>query len=391
MPNHIHQSWKNRQAADRFRSGISLHSHTLHSRENMAFLPRHACRIPFVSAVVRKQERNFLRKKGRELDYNRAWWTPPLPAADAFRLEAKQIRDLGLQPMVSLTGHDSIDACRQLLLLSIEAPVSVEWTVPYCASFLHIGVHNLPCSGATNWMRLFALWTARPRVAVLRDIFAGLHAMPGVLTVVNHPLWDEGGIGLDAQLEMVLEFIHRFAPYLHALELNGLRPWTENRRVIRMGADVDLPVVSGGDRHGCEPNANINLTNARTFCEFAHEIRAEKRSDVLFLPQYREPHNVRCAETIWDALRDYPEYPGRELWSDRIFLQDDDGQVHNLTSLWQGAGPGMVRNFIAAMRIFQHRSVRNVLRFAFAERQEEPTFAVGQEQAAFAVGQEQSV
>ena len=372
MPSHIHQSWKNRQAAEAFRAGISLHSHTLHSRENMAFLPRHAYRIPIVSGIIRKHERTFLRKKGRELDYNRAWWTPPLPAADAFRLEAGQIRDLGLEPMVSLTDHDSIDAHRQLQLLSIDAPVSVEWTVPYGPSFLHIGVHNLPAADATNWMRLFTLWTARPRVEVLRDIFAGLHAMPGVLTIVNHPLWDEGGIGPNGQLDMVLEFIHRFSPYLHALELNGLRPWAENRRIIRMGADVNLPSVSGGDRHGCEPNANINLTNARTFSEFAHEIRAEKRSEVLFLPQYREPHNVRCAETMWDALRDYPEYPGRQLWSDRIFFQADDGQVLNLTAMWQGAGPGIVRNFIAAMRVFQHRRVREALRFAFAERQEEP-------------------
>ena len=71
-------------------------------------------------------------------------------------------------------------------------------------------------------------------------------------------------------------------------------------------------------------------------------------------------------------LRDYPEYPGRQLWSDRIFFQDDDGQVVNLTAMWRGAGPGIVRNFIAAMRVFQHRRVREALRFAFAERQEEP-------------------
>jgi hypothetical protein len=372
MPSHIHQSWKNRQAAEPFRSGISLHSHTLHSRENMAFLPRHAYRIPVVSGIIRKHERTFLRTRGRELDYNRAWWTPPLPAADAFRLEAGQIRDLGLEPIVSLTDHDSIDAGRQLQLLSIDAPVSVEWSVPYGPSFLHIGVHNLPAADATNWMSLFAHWTARPQEAILRDIFAGLHAMPGVLTVVNHPLWDEGGIGPAGQLEMVLEFINRFSPYLHALELNGLRPWAENRRIIQMGADVNLPVVSGGDRHGCEPNANINLSHAWTFSAFAHEIRVEKRSEILFLPQYREPHNIRCAETMWDALRDYPEYPGRELWSDRIFYREDDGRVLNLTALWRGAGPRIVRNFIAAMRVFQHQSVRNALRFAFAERQEEP-------------------
>lgn len=372
MPTQIHQLWKNRHAAESFRSGVSLHSHTLHSRENMAFLPRHAYRIPVISDLIRRHERTFLRTKGRELDYNRAWWTPPLPPADAYRLESAQIRELGLEPMVSLTDHDSIEAGRELQLLETGAPVSVEWTVPYGPSFLHIGVHNLPAGDAPNWMRLFEFWTARPQESILRDIFAGLHGMPGVLTVVNHPLWDEGGIGTEGQLAMAKEFIARFSPFLHALELNGLRPWHENRVVTQLAAACGLPIISGGDRHGCEPNANINLTNAATFEEFVSEVRCDRQSELLFLPQYREPYKVRCAETMWDALRDYPEYPGRVLWSDRIYFLEDDGRAYNLTTLWRGAGPGVVRNFITAMRIFQNQSVRNALRFAFAERQEEP-------------------
>ncbi len=39
-------------------------------------------------------------------------------------------------------------------------------------------------------------------------------------------------------------------------------------------ADVETPVISGGDRHGCEPNGVINLTAARTFSEFAQEVRS---------------------------------------------------------------------------------------------------------------------
>ncbi|HEU0123805.1 MAG TPA: hypothetical protein VFQ91_24955 [Bryobacteraceae bacterium] len=370
MPTHLHQLWTNPSAAASFRTGVSLHSHTLHSRENMAFLPRHAYRIPVVAGIIRRHERTYLQKRGQELDYNRAWWTPPLPAADAFRLEAGQIRDLGLDPLVSLTDHDSIDAGRELRLVGIDAPISVEWTVPFGPSFLHIGVHNLPAADAPDWMRLFALWTARPRPEVLGDILAGLHALSGVLTVVNHPLWDEGGIGPDAQTQLALEFIAEFREFLHGLELNGLRPWRENRKVARMARELGMPLLSGGDRHGCEPNANINLTRARSFPDFVSEIR-EGQSDLLFLPQYREPFNVRCAETMWDALRDYPEYPGRILWSDRIYFREDNGHVCNLTTLWQGSGPGIVRNFIGAMRVFQHQSVRNALRLAFAERQNE--------------------
>ncbi|MBI2685298.1 MAG: hypothetical protein HYX27_03205 [Acidobacteria bacterium] len=295
-----------------------------------------------------------------------------MPAADAYRLEAEQIRALGLDPIVSLTDHDSIDAGRELQLLAIDAPVSVEWTVPSTNSFQHLGIHNLPVDDAPDWMRLFAFWTARPRIGILRDILAGIHAMPGVLTVVNHPLWDEGGIGPEGQLAMIREFIDARREFLHAAELNGLRPWRENKVVMDIAAAAGLPAVSGGDRHGCEANANVNLTNARTFAEFAAGIRNGEPSHVLFLPQYREPLKVRCAEAIWDALRDYPERPGRELWSDRIYFQDDDARARTLTAIWKGSWPGIVRNFAGSLRVFQHQSVRNALRFAFAERQEEP-------------------
>jgi hypothetical protein len=330
----------------------------------MAFLANHAYRFPLLGGLLRKRTQKF--------DFNRAWWTPPLPAADAFRLEAHQLHALGLKPIVSLTDHDSIDAARELQLLGIAAPVSVEWTVPYANSFLHIGVHNLPKQEASNWMRLFAFWTAKPARGVLRDIFAALDAMPGVLLIVNHPLWDEGGIGPDGQFALVQDFIQEFRPFLHALELNGLRSWRENRRVLSIAHAAGLPVVSGGDRHGCEPNANVNLTNARSFAEFAAEIRQDQRSQILFLPQYREPQNLRCAEAVRDTLRDYPEYSGRVLWSDRVFYRESHGRIQSLTNLWQGAGPSIVRNMIGALHVFQNQSVRTAFRYAFAERQEEP-------------------
>ena len=44
-----------------------------------------------------------------------------------------------------------------------------------------------------------------------------------------------------------------------------------------------LPVISGGDRHGCEPNGVINLTAARNFSEFAQEVRSDRNSVVVFL------------------------------------------------------------------------------------------------------------
>jgi hypothetical protein len=321
--------------------------------------------------MIRKHEQTYLRLKGCELDYSRAYWQPPLPAADAHRLECRQIENLGLSALVSMTDHDSIDSGHALHLVGIDAPISVEWTVPLGPTFVHIGIHNLPVADAKSWMNTFAEWTAKPNPDVLGEIFAALDALPQMLIVFNHPLWDENCIGRTEHRAVVQNFLERFGRYIHALELNGLRPWRENREVSALAAERGLPVISGGDRHGCEPNANVNLTNAKSFSDFVAEIREDRVSEVLFMPQYREPFNVRCAETMWDALRDYPEYPARQFWSDRIFFLEDDGKEYSLTELWKGAGPGIVRNFIGVMRVFQLQSVRTAIRFAFAERQEE--------------------
>src|SRR5271157_5681191 len=45
------------------------------------------------------------------------------------------------------------------------------------------------------------------------------------------------------------------------------------------------------------------------------EIRAGL-STVLFMPHYREPMALRILETAWRILRPYPEYRGRERWTD---------------------------------------------------------------------------
>jgi hypothetical protein len=374
MPAHgLHFLWRNPRVADQFRTGVSLHSHTMHSEENMAFLPRYAHRIPGVSQTIRKHEAAFLAHYGKDLDYSRAWWTPPLPAPDAEALERRQIQDLlQLPALVSLTDHDSITAGLNLHVLSPHsvAPISTEWTIPLAESFLHLGIHNLPAADATAWMDRFRAWTAAPAPHRLAELLAALHAIPQVLIVCNHPLWDEGLAGREVHRQMLHRFLDRYGAWIHALELNGLRPWNENRDVVALASARGLPVISGGDRHGREPNANVNLTCAATFPEFVAEVRHERRSHVLFLPQYNGSLKLRCLETMADTLRDYPEYPGRVQWSDRIYFRQDNGQVATLTSLWRGTGPGIVRNFVALLRVLESRRVRSTLRQALAGRRE---------------------
>ena len=83
-----------------------------------------------------------------------------------------------------------------------------------------------------------------------------------------------------------------------------------------------LPAISGGDRHGCEPNALLNLTTARTFGEFVEEIRVNKESAVLVMPQYREPMTSRVLAAIGDVMRDNDGHThGWTRWSDRVFYR----------------------------------------------------------------------
>jgi len=127
----------------------------------------------------------------------------------------------------------------------------------------------------------------------LTEILIGLNDEPDVLVIFNHPSWDLYEIGKEKHKFQVNQFLHKNGAYLHALELNGLRNWGENRATWRLAEEWKMVMISGGDRHGVEPNANINLTNAASFTEFVHEIRREKKSAVLFMPQYAEPWKLR--------------------------------------------------------------------------------------------------
>ena len=47
-----------------------------------------------------------------------------------------------------------------------------------------------------------------------------------------------------------------------------MRNWSENKRVVQLSELWQRPVVSGGDRHGCEPSGALNLTRATNFSAF---------------------------------------------------------------------------------------------------------------------------
>ena len=359
-------AWRAPDYTEGFHTGVCLHGHTMHSQECLSFLPRYLHQVPGISQLV-----SYYEREPRSVDFERAWWTPPLTPASALSLERQQIADLALRPMVSLTDHDDIEAGLSLGVTAdpAETPVSVEWTVPYLGSMFHLGVHNIPRPDAGAWMEVMRDYTGTPReaaVPVILDEFAGT---PDVLIVLNHPFWLEEGVTEDVHRQALCRFLRECIGWLDAFELNGTRRWKENAATIELAREHQRPLVSGGDRHGCEPSARINLTNARTFGEFVSEIHAG-RSSVVFLPHYREPMAQRILEASRDILQTYPEYPGRERWTDRIFYRGEDGVARTMTQIFNGREPRFLAGAAALVQWAAGNHLRPALRIFLAERGE---------------------
>jgi hypothetical protein len=350
-------------------TGISLHSHTSHSKERLDFIPRLSSRVPILRSLVRAQERRYEERYGRAFNYLDAWWTPPVSPREALSLERRQIEEMGLRPLVSLTDHDTIEAPVLLRVLpeGLDTPVSMEWTVPYRGTFFHLGVHNLPSRSAPAIVAELNAFTADPREELIRPLLAALAETPETLVVFNHPCWDEKRIGQQLHDGLALEFLTSAGSFLHALEVNGIRPWRENLRSIDLARSQGHPVVAGGDRHCSEPNAVVNLTNAATFEEFVQEVRGEGRSRVLMMPQYQEPLKCRLIRSIADVMRDNEAHAhGWVRWSDRVFFRRADGSVDALSSVWgAGTGPFVIRGFARAAHVLDSRGFQAAIRQLF--------------------------
>jgi len=332
-----------------FRTGVSLHSHTQHSRESLAFILELSQRLPLLGSLL---------EHATPVDARRVWWTPPCTPYDAWRLESNQIEDkLQLKALVSLTDHDNIEAPLSLRGL---VPISVEWTVPYCGTFFHLGVHNIPGATATQMFRSLAAVTAGKDHVDPRELLAALARNPETLIVFNHPCWDEKGIGADRHTETIGYFVRRYGGFIHALELNGLRPWKENTDVLHLANALGKPVISGGDRHGLEPNTILDLTTAANFSEYVEQVRSGW-THIHITNQYRENFGLRMLRTIGEVLAD--------SWADRVFYHCDDGAARSLTQLFPGAAPHALRAVINTAALVRYATVQKTFRLVMTPQQ----------------------
>jgi hypothetical protein len=342
---------RDRDAAVPYRSGVSLHGHTRHSQESLRFIANFLGRRELLRRWFEGRKEDCLRQTGMALDLEHAHWTPPLCERLAQEVETRQIAALGLRPMVSLTDHDRIDAC-VLLRENPEfgdVPISTEWTVEWGLAVFHFGVHNLPPEQAHALMAAMREATGKRDETQILGLFAELSRMSGVLVVFNHPRWnfyDIPAARFDFELTRFLESANE---YLHAFELNGMRNHEENRAVFRLAAEWGQPIISGGDRHGCEPNASLNLTNAADFGEFVEEIREGRQSTVLVMPQYSVPLGWRFYRNFTHVIADYPGHPeGRRRWDERTYHPDRNGEIVPMIRLWKNGTPEFLKTIFGA-------------------------------------------
>jgi hypothetical protein len=337
MPSTISYFWKSPNISKGYRTGVSLHSHTNHSIEHLSFIGRLSDRFSPLKWLLEAQSRRA-DSYGIRMNLGGGYWTPPLNPRAAYDLERSQIEDmLALEGIVSLTDHDSFEAARKLRIVEEyrNIPISFEWTAPYKDGAFHIGAHNLPEHCASEILTAIADYKAAPRPERLRELLAALNDHDEVLVVLNHPLWNLYQHEASRFRNLLDDLLGQYSAFIHAFEVNGLRTWKENQSVAELAYRWNQLVVSGGDRHGCEPNANVNITNAQSFSEFAHEVRVRRVSHVLFMPQYADPLGSRWLRLFLDATRYYPDMPrGAQNWDDRTYHPDASGAACPLSSLW---------------------------------------------------------
>lgn len=363
--------WKEPNAPSSYRTGLSLHSHTNQSQESLSFISDYLLRQPVLRRWFEAKKRKSVRCTATPVDLNNAYWTPPLTPMAAFRLETGQIRNtLSLQnSFVSISDHDTISAPMELRLMlgPRDVPVSVEWTVPFGDAVFHFGVHNLPGSEAEAAMQHFRDFTQAPERRRFSELLRWLHSQRDVLVILNHPYWDLAGIGSERHERMLSTLLAQESECIHALELSGIRSWEENCATRRLAEKFNLMVISGGDRHGTEPNATLNLSNAESFEEFVHEIRREHKGHVLFLPQYRQSNTLRVLQTILSVVREYPDYPsGSQRWDGRVFHPDREGATQPLAALWE-CPPPYISSFFAVLHLLDFKPVQRTLHTALLQ------------------------
>jgi predicted metal-dependent phosphoesterase TrpH len=201
-------------------------------------------------------------------------------------MEAAAVAPYGFDGVhLAITDHDeylgSLELCQRRGDLNGRVAVGEELTVRLDGHVFHLGISGLDASSAAE---THARLQETARGGRLDELFETLRDS-GCLVVFNHPLipWGPGGENVPA-----VELLTRYGWAIHALEYNGMRRREENDRVLELARAWRKPVVGGGDSHLLRPGAALCVSSAKTYRDFADEVR-EGRSVVLVKDEYFAP------------------------------------------------------------------------------------------------------
>src|SRR5262245_19901686 len=76
-----------------FRTAVSTHAHTHHSREVIADIPPYVLKIPVLAGIFTRELERYAARTGGMIDFSAGWWHPPVTPREVFDAETKQIEE----------------------------------------------------------------------------------------------------------------------------------------------------------------------------------------------------------------------------------------------------------------------------------------------------------
>jgi hypothetical protein len=314
--------------AREFDCAVSLHNHSQHSIENMAFL-NEVVKLSFMRPLRGILQSAFGLAAIQDLNYADIFYRSPLSVEDVFRTESASAAALGFNAVqLGITDHDEVSGSVELARLHPEEahrnPLGEEISIHFDDYLFHLGVTGLPAAGIEQ---LHADLQAAAKENRLDDLFEMLRAADA-LVVFNHPLvpWGKDpGRKIPAE-----ELLRRYGWAIHALEYNGMRSRAENDSVLELARHVGKPVIGGGDSHLLLASSVLALTHAASFAEFAAEVK-EGRGVALLTPTFFAPLGWKLFLRVLYFIAHYRQIghfrgqPVSELLAGRSVLLDPIG------------------------------------------------------------------
>src|SRR5262245_9243302 len=192
------------------RTAVSLHSHSQHSRETLAFLPQLVNSIPIVRDLVARNVAEYEREEGKPLDFAEWYWRRPASPAQVVASEREHLeRRRGMIALVSLTDHDTLAGPRELKATRPDMPLSFEWSAPFERVMFHLGVHGIDAAQVDQIERALTAYTkdGAANSQSLAQLLDWLGECPETFVVLNHPYWDLARVGQQRHDAALLAFL----------------------------------------------------------------------------------------------------------------------------------------------------------------------------------------